>query len=127
MFAMLARSLFDQEGISGATTLQHCEKALEPLKKVKWDMELAPWRNLMIVPKEDKWVMRNEKRDDAVRLSVALLATFLNPKFTPDADSLLELKKKCGEYLDFGPDEKDIPKAVDGWWNETLKNLAVKS
>jgi hypothetical protein len=87
----------------------------------------SPMEKLMIVPKEDKWVMRNEKRDDAVRLSVALLATFLNPKFTPDPDSLLELKKKCGEYLDFGPEEKDIPKAVDGWWRETLKNLAVKS
>ena len=127
MFAMLVRALFDQDGISGSSTLQHCEKALEPLKKIKWDMELSPWRNLMIVPKDDKWIMRNEKRDDAVRLAVALLATFLNPKFSPDPDSLLELKKKCGEYLDFGPEEKDIPKAIDSWWNETLKNLDVKS
>jgi hypothetical protein len=127
MFAMLVRALFDQDGISGSSTLQHCEKALEPLKKVKWDMELSPWRNLMIVPKDDKWIMRNEKRDDAVRLAVALLATFLNPKFLPDPDSLLELKKKCGEYLDFGPEEKDIPKAIDEWWKETLKNLDVKS
>ena len=90
-------------------------------------MELSPWRNLMIVPKEDKWVMRNENREKAVLLSVALLTTFLNPKFTPDAESLLELKKKCGEYLDFGPDEKDTPKAIDDWWTETLKNLGVKS
>jgi DNA sulfur modification protein DndB len=125
MLAKLVRALFDQEGISGASTLQHCEKALEPLKKVKWDMEFAPWRNMMIVPKDDKWNMRNEQRDKVILVLVALLSQFLNPKFSPDADSMLDLKKRCGEYLDFGPDEKDVPKAIDNWWSETLKNIGL--
>ena len=127
MFAKLVRALFDQEGISGASTLQHCEKALEPLKKVKWDMELFPWRNFVIVPREDKWVIRSEDRTEVIRLSVALLAYYLNPKFTPDPDSLLDIRKNCGKLLRFGPDEEDMPKAIDNWWKETLKNLDVES
>ena len=127
IFAKVVRALFDQEGISGASTLQHCEKALEPLKKVKWDMELFPWRNFVIVPREDKWVIRSEDRTEVIRLSVALLAYYLNPKFTPDPDSLLDFKKNCGKLLRFGPDEEDMPKANDNWWKETLKNLGVES
>ena len=33
-----ADGLRGQNGISGESTLQHCEKALDPLKKVKWDI-----------------------------------------------------------------------------------------
>ena len=127
IFAKVVRALFDQEGISGASTLQHCEKALEPLKKVKWDMELFPWRNFVIVPREDKWVIRSEDRTEVIRLSVALLAYYLNPKFTPDPDSLLDIRKRCVARLRFGPDEEDMPKANDNWWKETLKNLGVES
>ncbi len=126
LFALLVRTLFDQDGISGSSSLQNCERALAPLKRVKWDMELSPWKNMMIVPKAEKWVMRNENRDEVIRTLVALLTTFLNPKFQPDTDSLVDLKKTCAEYLDFGPEEKDIPKAIDNWWKDTLKNLDVK-
>jgi len=126
LLATLVRSLFDQAGISATSNLAHCKVALEPLSQTPWDLDAAPWRNLILVPKEDKWVMRNANRKEAVNIAIALLTTFMHPNFTPNKEQLLELKKACSEYLVFSSDENNLSAAVDSWWSETLMNLGVK-
>jgi DNA sulfur modification protein DndB len=124
LLADLVRNFFDQDGISETSTLDECKASLAPLRNVTWDLGQAPWRNLLLVPKNDKWVMRGDSgRVPSVNLGINILSTLFHPHFGADEETLDSLKQNCAEYLVFGASETDNVAALDNWWEESISNL----
>lgn len=57
-------------------TLEEAVESISPLTSVDWELHSAPWKYLLLVPdskKKNIWKMRNEERNEAVKVGIKLL------------------------------------------------------
>ncbi len=69
---LLTRRLPD----SNTFTLQQATESISPLADVNWELHSAPWKYLLLVPdgkKKNIWKMRNEERNQAVKVGTKVL------------------------------------------------------
>lgn len=118
LFANVARSLLDSEGLDNTAPAEELVNVLRPLAVVPWDLHGAPWRYLLLVAKtadEVSWRMRSEDRKLALDVAERLL------RWTVGLDALAEgdidrLRFDWRDALIVNPErEEGLPKPDDLW------------
>ena len=123
VLAAVARSLLDDNGITGESKLSEIILALKPLQKVNWDLNLAPWIHLIIEPTASgNWRMRDTDRAKVQTFAISLILGLLMPGL--DETTLEEFKKKYIQYLVFlADDPRELKEIRETLWLETLKSF----
>lgn len=123
VLAAVARSLLDDNGITGESKLSEIILALKPLQKVNWDLNFAPWIHLIIEPTASgNWKMRDTDRTKVQTFSISLILGLLTPGL--DETTLDEFKKKYIQYLIFlADDPRELKEVRETLWLETLKSF----
>jgi DGQHR domain-containing protein len=124
LFARLVRVLLDVRfpvpDASPSETEVH--EALQPMRKLSWDLHDLPWRHLLLINDDDEWKMRNEERKAAMDLCF-VLGRWLLGLDEYSADELAGIKKKWQQLLLPRLSEAD----ADAAWNEMLSVQAAPS
>ena len=69
VMARLARDMLDKSE-NQVPTKSEVKKVLAGLGKIDWDLDLPPWRYIMLAEKEDgSWIMRTDNRSSAIKLT----------------------------------------------------------
>ena len=114
MVAKPIRMLLDKAAGARRLTGNLVEKALAPLGEIPWDLHGIPWRGLLLIRKNDSWIMRSEGRTDAVKTGQKLLMWLTGTiEFAKEG-----VQKLRGEWeWNLYTDEQDA-KERDEWWSE---------
>ena len=102
LFADLVRDVLD--GAFPETGYEQVDMMATELRRVAripWELHGVPWRYLLLVPTaqdELSWRMRNEDRDDALKLAYRLLCWFVGRE-TLNEDETRELRQEWQKWL----------------------------
>jgi hypothetical protein len=100
-------------------------RALKPLEKVNWDLNVAPWIHLILEPTASgSWKMRDTDRSKVQNFAVSLILGLLTPGL--DDTTLDEFKKKYIQFLIFlADDPRDLKAVRETLWTETLRSFGI--
>ena len=124
VLAEVVRHLLDQADVEPGD-LASAEKALEPLKKIRWNLDSAPWKHFFIVPNDKgKWII-NPNGVGVIRLSISLVIAACSED-GPDEDVWDTLKLSwMNLLLGVVADDDDQESRIDSMWAEARMNLGV--
>ena len=125
LLAIVARSLLDDSDITVESKLADIVRALKPLEKAKWDLNVAPWIHLILEPTASgSWKMRDTDRSKVQNFAVSLILGLLTPGL--DDTTLDEFKKKYIQFLIFlADDPRDLKAVRETLWTETLRSFGI--
>lgn len=110
---LLDRRLSDPEKPTASTI----SNAIKGLGKMEWRLHQSPWKYLLLIKNaRDKWIMRNEERNAALRIG-QIVCQWLIGLDQLDETEIKDLKRQWASLLIPAQQKNDI----DAMWEETKK------
>lgn len=114
LFARTARRLMNSDSLGSTPKKGKVKAALEPLRKIDWELHSPPWRYLILVrTPEGTWRMRSEDRNPATAVAEKILMWILGLS-DHNKDEIADLKREWRGWLVPTPESSE----VDSMWKQ---------
>jgi len=99
LFAREVRTCFDRSFYEDSRpSHEELVAALKPFARMPWDLHQPPWKHLLLVRGPRGWIMRNESRNEAIRLAGRLVSWLVGMEEL-DVEGAQELRDDWGALL----------------------------